>query len=115
MKIIPFPLLTMEALQAPDWEPALTLPLPPAPDLRLLFAARDHVILFLQWVTNDLAQADPDKAKQEIQRAAARLIEIAALTPGAVSAHVEAGLEADHIRYEQERRRQLEEDAEGNQ
>jgi hypothetical protein len=91
------PTLTMEALEGPSWEPALTFPFPDNPDIALLFKARDQIIAFLQWLTDlvqlDLAQFDPEKTADEIQRAANRLIEIAFLTPAAVDADIAAGLD----------------------
>ena len=58
-----------------------------------------------------LPQMDPDRAKQEIQLAAVRLIELAAATPAATSAAIQTGLEADHKHSEAERP-QLQEHAE---
>ena len=43
-------------------------------------------IAYLEYVTHDLAQTDPDKAAKEIQRAADRLKEIVAMLPGAEDA-----------------------------
>lgn len=87
------PVLTMAALDVLDWEPALTFPFPANPDVALLFKARDQVIEFLECMANDLAQDDPEGAARGIQRAAARLIEIAALTPAAVDVDIAASLD----------------------
>ena len=89
------PLLTMEALDDPDdWEPALTFPFPPNPDIALLLKARDRVIEFLQVVPKELAQdGDLKQAAGEMHNAAARLGEIAALIPDAEKADLEESLQ----------------------
>jgi hypothetical protein len=98
----------MAALEVNDWEPALTLPLSQKPSFELLEAARQDILTFLDWVTHDVAQVDPNKTKHEIQRAAARLIEIAAATPAALSAAIEADLKRFRAEAYAERRRQME-------
>lgn len=84
--------LTMEALDTADSEPALSLAFPSNPGVALLFKARDQVIHYLGWLTNDeaLANVPPERTAREIQRAAARLNEIATLIPAAVNADLEA-------------------------
>jgi hypothetical protein len=81
MPVIAHPLdvLTLEAMKGEaGWDAALHLPLPPGPDFYLLEAARQHVISYLDWVTHDLAQGPPsDQLRHEIERATARLLEIA--------------------------------------
>lgn len=79
MKIVPFPLLTIAALdEARDvGEAAVTLPLPRKPSLELLEEARRQVLTYLDWVTSDMLQtADLAAVRREIVRAAARLAEI---------------------------------------
>ena len=105
----------MAALEVNDWEPALTLPLPPQPSLELLEVARQDILTFLDWVSHDVAQVDPDGAKHQIQRAAARLIEIAAATPAALSDAIEADVNRPRAEANAERLRQIEEDAEHQQ
>jgi hypothetical protein len=41
------------------------------------------VLRYLEYVTRDLAQSNPEKAAKEIQRAADRLKQIATMLPGA--------------------------------
>ena len=67
-----------------DWEHALTCPLPSPPPYELLENLRQRVMFFLNWVTHDVAQGDPDGAVREIQRAADRLKLIASLTQAAL-------------------------------
>jgi hypothetical protein len=83
------PLLTVAILEANDsnnWEPALAYPLPPDPTIELIDDAIDQVLNFLSWVTSEVAQKDAPLAKREIERAAARLIELAEVKPKAFSA-----------------------------
>ena len=65
------------------FEYALTWPVWPQTSSTLLEILRADVMLYLENVTYDLAQTDPDKAAREIQRAADRLKEIVAMLPGA--------------------------------
>lgn len=83
----------MDALDGPDWEPALTFPLPPNPDIALLLKARDKVIAFFQWQIDPATQRDYEKTGYEIQRAHDRLREILALVPAAESADFAASIE----------------------
>ncbi len=55
--------LTHCAMFRPDtgWHAALTMPLPNAPDITLLDHARQWVLLYLDWVTGDLALRAPPK------------------------------------------------------
>jgi hypothetical protein len=49
--------LTMQALDDADsWEAALSLPLPKSPDIELLNRECSEVLIYLDFVTNDLAQ-----------------------------------------------------------
>jgi len=52
----------------------------------LLEILRTDVMRYLENVTHDLAQSDPDKAAKEIQRTADRLKEIVEMLPGAEDA-----------------------------
>jgi hypothetical protein len=70
------------------WEYTLTWPLWPETSYALLEILRRHTMLYLEYVTHDLCEEDPDKAAKEIQRAANRLKEIVALLPGAVDATI---------------------------
>ena len=71
------PVLTMKAMDAPSWEPALSFPLPENPSVELLDRARSEVLTYLDWVAHDVASAGhADEIRKEITRAAARLIEI---------------------------------------
>ena len=84
-----FPLLTLDILEANhhnDWEPALTYPLPPRPSIDLIDGAIDEVINGLSFVTEAIAEFDATRAKAEIERAAARLIELTRAKPRALAA-----------------------------
>jgi len=70
---VPFPILTLAALDGADWEFALTAPLPARPSLELLEARRQDVLTSLDWASHDLAEA---ASSPRIQRAASRLIEL---------------------------------------
>jgi hypothetical protein len=76
------PILTMEAMETPSWEPALSYLLPKNPPLELLERARDHVLTYLDWVASDLASSDADVIRKEINCAATRLIQISLLLKG---------------------------------
>jgi len=90
MTVVPFPILTIEAIVPRDWEPVLTLPIPRRPSLQLLEAARGQVLLYLDWIMTDMVQTDSALAvRQEIERAANRLLEIAAAMPSAIEVHAE--------------------------
>jgi len=90
MNIVRFPILTMEDVVPRDWEPILTLPLPKNPTVQLLDAARGQVLLYLDWIMNEMIQVDnPWKVRREIERATDRLIEIAEALPSAMEAHAE--------------------------
>jgi hypothetical protein len=67
------------------WEHALICPLPRQSSFQFLEALRKRILVYLEWVTHDLAQGDPDAAAQEIQRAADRLKVIAAMLPAALA------------------------------
>ena len=64
-------------------EYALTWPLLAETSSTLLEILRTDVMRYLEYLTHDLAQSDPDRAAKEIQRAADRLKTIAAMLPGA--------------------------------
>ena len=88
--------LTLKAMEAPDWEPALTLPLPEAPGLELLEEARLQVIGYLDFVSHELTQGgSAEEIEREISRAAARLAEIALAMSAAIHAEGEARTVAD--------------------
>jgi hypothetical protein len=87
------PVLTIKAMDEASWEPALSYALPENPDIELLNPARADVLIYLDFVTNDGAQFEEVSA--EINRAAARLIEIAEHWPAALDADVKAKLEAE--------------------
>jgi hypothetical protein len=56
----------------------------------LLDAARGQVLLYLDWVMNDMIQVDDAwTVRREIERATDRLLEIAEALPGAMEAHAE--------------------------
>lgn len=100
------PLLTMQAMDdAKDWEVAVTYRLPDNPDIELLNRARTEVLIYLDFVTNDGAQGEDVSA--DINRAAARLIEIAGHWPAAIDANIQARLAADRIEREREWRDRL--------
>jgi hypothetical protein len=83
------PALTVAILEANhynNWEPALTYPLPGDPSLDLIDNAIDEVLNFLSFITSEVAQKDAPQARREIERAAARLIELAEAKPKAFSA-----------------------------
>jgi hypothetical protein len=66
------------------WHAALTMPLPDAPDIALLDHARRWVLLYLDWVTGDLAlRAPPRELARAIKLGADRLREIALAMPAA--------------------------------
>ena len=67
----------MKGMDAPSWEPALSFHLPKNPGVELLDRASEEVLIYLDWVSHDVASAgDADQIRKEITRAAARLIEI---------------------------------------
>ena len=73
-----------------DWERILTLRLPKNPSLQLLDAARGQVLLYLDWIMNDMIRVDdPWTVRREIERATDRLLEIAEALPAAMEAHAE--------------------------
>ena len=93
MKIVPFPILTIAALEdARDFgEAAVTLPLPLKPSLEFLEQARQQVLTYLDWVTDAMIQTgDPVAVRREIIRASARLAEIADAMPGALWTAIDA-------------------------
>jgi hypothetical protein len=69
-------------------EYALTCPLPPWTIYEDLQIRRADVLSYLEFLTHDLAQGDPERALTEIQRAADRLKTIASLTPIALAAAI---------------------------
>ena len=78
------------------WHAALTMPLPDAPDIALLDQARRWVLLYLDWVTGDLAlRAPPNELARAIKLGADRLREIALAMPAA-SADDKAELAEDN-------------------
>jgi hypothetical protein len=99
-KITELPVLTMEAM-APEvcdadrvFEPAMSFPLPPNPDSRLLNEARRQVLAYLDWITteNGVKSEGPDWSVHEIRRACARLVEITEILPAALDTESEADL-----------------------
>jgi hypothetical protein len=79
-------ILTHCAMLSPEtgWHAALTMPLPDAPDITLLDHARRWVLLYLDWVTGDLAlRAPPREFAHAIKLGADRLREIALAMPAA--------------------------------
>jgi hypothetical protein len=70
------------------WEYALTCPLPPWTSYEDLQIRRADVLSYLEFLTRDLAQGDPERAVTEIQRTADRLKTIASLTPIALAAAI---------------------------
>jgi hypothetical protein len=83
------PLLTLEILEAHhhnDWEPALTYPLPAEPTIELIDDAIDEVLNGISFVTSQVAQKNAEQAKREIERAAARLIDLTQAKPKAFAA-----------------------------
>jgi hypothetical protein len=90
MSVVPFPVLTINAIVPRDWEPVLSLPLPARPSLQLLEAARGQVLLYLDWVMTEMFETDSvETVSHEIIRASGRLVEIAAAMPAATMAHAE--------------------------
>jgi hypothetical protein len=76
-KVVPFPVLTMEAMSGPGWEAALSRKLPSNPSLELLLEARRQVVEYLDWYSKDPALFGPaDELRTEINRGAARLVDI---------------------------------------
>jgi hypothetical protein len=100
--VIPlYRVLSLEALDAAkDWEAALSLPLPKNPGIELLNRARTEVLIYLDFVTNDAAQSGDVSA--EINRAAARLIEISQHWGPAIDDNVQAHLAAERAERERE-------------
>jgi hypothetical protein len=90
-------ILTHCAMFSPDtgWHAALTMPLPRVPYITLLDHARRLVLLYLDWVTGDLAfRAPPREVAHAIKLGADRLREIALAMPAA-SADDKAALAED--------------------
>jgi hypothetical protein len=97
-QIIPFPVLTMEAMSAPDWEPALTLKLPAKPSLELLSEARRQVVEYVDWYSNDAPQCfTSEEIRTEINRAGRRLIEICLAMPAAHERSLSFEIPGDNI------------------
>jgi hypothetical protein len=72
-------LLTGSAMRCPQtgWYAALTRPIPDAPPIELLDLARQWVLLYLDWVTGDLAlRAPPKELAHAIKLGADRLREL---------------------------------------
>jgi hypothetical protein len=89
MEKVSLPVLTVAILEENDsnnWEPALTYPLPPEPSIELIDETIDQVLNYLSWITEQVAQKDAVAATREIERAAARLTELAQAKPKAFSA-----------------------------
>jgi hypothetical protein len=90
MTVIPFPVLTIEAIIPRDWEPVLSLPLPKRPNLPLLEAARRQVLLYLDWMMTEMVfTEDTSVIHREILRATNRLLEIAEAMPAAIDANTD--------------------------
>lgn len=99
------PILTLKAMEASSWEPALTYPLPENPSTELLAEARSQVVIYLDYAAHDIATAgDPDEIRKEINRAAARLIEISLHWRGACDAELEQRLDEERAEADRERR-----------
>jgi hypothetical protein len=82
-------IMTHYAMFSPDtgWHAALTMALPDAPDITLLDHARRLMLLYLDWVTGDLAlRAPPKELAHAIKLGADRLREIALALPAASAA-----------------------------
>lgn len=110
MNIIKFeprnkPVLTTEAMDVPSWEPALTLPLPENPTSALLIEAREQVLTYLSYVANDYAagRVEDSLIETEIQRGAARLIELTVALREAWVIETRADIEAEQKRFAAER------------
>jgi hypothetical protein len=99
------PVLTIKAMDEASWEPALSYALPENPDIEFLNRARTEVLIYLDFVTSDAAQFEDVTA--EINRAAARLIEIAEHWPATLEGDVTARLEAERTDRESEWRKWL--------
>ena len=64
-------------MSEPGWEAAVNWPLPAEPSIELLQEARQRVATYIDWYSNDAAPVTaPVEVRHEINRAAARLIEI---------------------------------------
>jgi len=63
--------------------------LPPSISYELLQTLRLDVVKYLNWVTHDLVQTEPQQALREIQRAADRLTRITAMIPDAIERHLQ--------------------------
>jgi hypothetical protein len=97
------PVLTMKAVDAPSWEPALSFPLPENPSVELLDRARQEVLTYLDWVVHDVASTgDADLISTEIKRAAERLFEISLHWRPEVGAEFEEQLAKERIERERE-------------
>jgi hypothetical protein len=94
--------LTFEAMEEPSWEPALCLPLLPNASAALLRKARDQVIEYLQWVTNDGVIVQDPMLPGKIDRVAARLKEIMAVLPAIADAEDAAALDQQMAKEEAE-------------
>jgi hypothetical protein len=115
-EIVPFPLLTLEALNtAQDWEPALSLPLPENPTSELLDRAREQVLQYLDFYLNDCAPNAPDdELRREIMRAAERLIEIGMAAGPAHQRDIDEGLAHDRAERECQRNGKTTEEESGD-
>jgi hypothetical protein len=104
-EVVPFPLLTLEALnKAQDWEPALSLPFPQNPTTELLDRAREQVLQYLDFYLNDCAPTAPtDELRREIMRAAERLIEIGIHAEPTQQRDIREGLAQERAERERQR------------
>lgn len=76
---------------------------PENPSVELLDRARQEVLTYLDWVAHDVASSgDADFIRSEINRGAARLIEISLHWRPAVDAEFEEQLAKDRIERERE-------------
>jgi hypothetical protein len=89
--------LTHYAMFRPDtgWHAALTMPLPNAPDITLLDHARQWVLLYLDWVTGDLALRAPPKELAHAIKFGADRLRLLALAMPTASAADQAELAGD--------------------
>jgi hypothetical protein len=87
---VPPRFLTLRDLYGGDEsEAALTYPLPPDPDIALLFRVREKVLEYLTWAVPELELKDSRQAAWAIEAVCARLTEISKFVPGAIDADLE--------------------------
>jgi hypothetical protein len=100
-EVVPFPLLTLEALnKAQDWEPAFLLPFPQNPTSELLDRTHEQVLQYLDFYSNDWAPTD--ELRREIMRAAEHLIEIGIQAGPAQQRDIREGLAQERAERERQ-------------